>query len=436
MKISSEFVEFESLLELRSFATSQNLFGLLKFAESIVDKTGKILVKENIVVKETTLEKLEELSGQYKESFKLALSKDLLNRFRDAITSKVMDRLKNTDNGFLKNIYDGNQHNYKAYIQHSLQNKKLLLAVFKISSDKEAFFNHAADLALLSMGIVIQKFLRVRMLHRFSFLAGLCADLVYANSGVWKTPTSSDKERKQRAAESAAFLAQFNLNQEIIDGIAKHSYTDTLRENVNDRVLDLPETNDNSDSSVFEGILDTQSADEKEEEEENQASESYNDALAGTIIEAMRIARYIDDTVKRNREREFLAEEIVYFLAYNAEKGYFHKDLVNPMIHKFKEFEKMVYRAKKMAEIENMCLHPPSAWVYPKPNASQVVCKNNVLDCPKIVSGWDLHVINQQESFGWIGVPLEPGNYPKCGFESHLEDFLKEIDSSDSKKDS
>ena len=295
--------------------------------------------------------------------------------------------------------------------------------------EKEPFFNHITDIALLTMGVVIQKFYRIKMLHRYSFLAGLCADLVYADSGVWKIVTTSDSDRKKRASEGAAFLSRFNLPQEIIDGVLKHSYTDTLRENVNNTELDLPEANDSSDKSVFEDIL----GQAGEKEDDGEKKDGYNDTLAATVIEALRIARYIDDTVKRNLDRNFLAEEMVYYLAYNAEKGYFHKDLVTPMIGKFKEFEKQVYRARKMAEIENMCLHPPSSWVYPKPNASQVVCMNRVLDCKKIVSGWDLHVINKQDSYGWIGKPLEPGNYPKCGFESHLEEFLKEMEAEELK---
>lgn len=433
MKISAEHIQFDSLGELKGFIAHQNLFGVLKFSESIVDNTGKTLVKENIVLKESMLEKLENITGQFPEIFKVALTKDILKRFREAITVKVLKRLEVTENDFLKNIYQNNLHNYEAYIRHSLQNKNLLLAVFKISSERENFFNHIAELGLLSMGIIIQKFYRVKMIHRYSFLTGLCTDLVYADTNTWKNPAATDKDRNKRATEGADFISQFKLPLEIHDVIAKHAYSDKTSD-VNKINLDLPVVDENDDTptdSVFDGLIGRN--EETEESDSAGKDESYNEMLASILIESLRIARYIDDVVHKNSEREFLAEEMIYYLAYNAEKGFFHKDLVNPLIEKFKQYKKLIYRAQRMAQIENMCLHPPSAWVYPKPNASQVMCTNRILDCPKLVSGWDIHVISPQEAFGWIGVALDSGNYPKCGFETHLEDLVKEIETDEFK---
>ena len=79
----------------------------------------------------------------------------------------------------------------------------------------------------------------------------------------------------------------------------------------------------------------------------------------------------------------------------------------------------------KIAQIENQCLHPPSAWAYPKPKASQVLCKNNHHTCPHYVSGWNISVISTQEAIGYIGTNLRPGSYPKCRLEKDLEDINK-----------
>ena len=422
MKITASAIEFETFNDLKSFMFRNNLFGIIKLIDAITDNNGKVLVKENVTLKETTIAKLEELVGSFSETFKVQLSKDILKKFREAVAEKIIIRLKESENSFLKHIYKDSKHNYEGYIANALQNKKLLLAIFKISSERENFFNYISELGLISLGIMIQKFYRVRMIHRYSFLAGLCADLQFADGNEWKTPAGTESERSKRAQDGASFLQQFDLPDEIVDAVAKHSYSEATPD-VNRTVKIKLEEIPADGASVFDDIIGAGGDDEDEP-----AESQYDDNLAGTLIEAMRIARYINDVHLANEEKDFLAEELVYYLAYNAEKGRFYNDLVNPVIDRFRDFEKLVRKARKVAEIEGMCLKKPSAWAYPKPNATQVLCKNRVYDCPKIVSGWDIHIIAEKDISCWVGTTLTPGDYAKCSLETLLETVNEEIE--------
>ena len=110
---------------------------------------------------------------------------------------------------------------------------------------------------------------------------------------------------------------------------------------------------------------------------------------------------------------------------YNSEKGIFRKDLADPMINRFVEFDAAIKKIRVIAEIENKCKFPPAAWAYPKPKAAQVLCKERNYQCPFIVNGWDLKIITAQDPFGFIGTSLAVGTYPKCALEEELQKKVK-----------
>ena len=137
--------------------------------------------------------------------------------------------------------------------------------------------------------------------------------------------------------------------------------------------------------------------------------------------ESLRIAHFILETKKRIEDSDYFAEEMVYRISYNAGKGVFHDDLIRPIVRKFQEFELEARKMRRLAEIENRCIHPPSAWAYPKPRAAQILCQNHVQSCPKMIRGWDIHVISPQQAFGWLGADLAAGEYAKCELEKLLQ---------------
>lgn len=122
-------------------------------------------------------------------------------------------------------------------------------------------------------------------------------------------------------------------------------------------------------------------------------------------------------------DTEDIAQKLVVMFAYNVEKKNFNEEIANPMIDCFRQYEKIIKRIRKVAKLENLCLHPPSAWAYPKPKAVQILCKNNHHTCHHYISGWNINVISTQEAIGYIGTSLTPGSYPKCRLEKDLSEL-------------
>ncbi len=141
------------------------------------------------------------------------------------------------------------------------------------------------------------------------------------------------------------------------------------------------------------------------------------------LTEAMKIARFIKETNKKlENSKEDIVEQLLVMFTYNTEKGIFLKDLAYPLIARFKEFKSTVARIRKVAELENRCINPPSAWAYPKPKATQILCKNKIYTCKYFVGGWDISIVNPQTALGYLGLPLNPGSYPKCKLEKELSE--------------
>ncbi|MDF3821866.1 hypothetical protein P3G55_18320, partial [Leptospira sp. 96542] len=158
-----------------------------------------------------------------------------------------------------------------------------------------------------------------------------------------------------------------------------------------------------------------------EDEEEGE----YADDTAEVTLEALKIGRYIMENLKLASDKEHISEKLLVMFTYNAERGIFRKDLADPMMDRFQEFDQAIKRIRIVAEIENNCKFPTSAWAYPKPKAAQILCKDRNYHCPYIVNGWDLRIITPQDPFGYIGTSLETGTYPKCALEEELHARIK-----------
>ncbi|MBI3394665.1 MAG: hypothetical protein HY042_02405 [Spirochaetia bacterium] len=416
MKITADQLQFESLNELLSFSQDYELLGILELAEPVKDRSGNVLIKENVVVKESALHRLESMSGQYEPIFKVTAQQTLLTHIAKILSKIIIARIKSTPLTFTRYLYGETKHKYEAYIRNALRGRKAALAVLKVSREMPAFFDHAVDLGLLALGIVIQRYLRLPFVHQNTFLAGIFADMGLAESHEWKAP-ATDGSAVNRAERSATFAEGFDLPRSVVHAIRHHAVT-----SANPAASEAVLHDEGPAGAFFADVMKDEAALPTESPGKEADPRVQNAEVVAT--EALRIARYIFETTNRLLGQDNAEQDLLAMLVYNAEKGFFYKELVNPIIQRFKSFEELAQRLRKIAVIEKRCLHPPSAWAYPKPRAAQVLCKHRVTDCPYIESGWDLHVISPQEAYGWIGAPLESGHYPKCKLESELQTDL------------
>ncbi|GBF48957.1 hypothetical protein LPTSP4_04630 [Leptospira ryugenii] len=423
MKITSNGIEFQDFPEFKRFVLDYELLGSVALSEPIVDKSGGILLKEKVAIKESLINKLETMDGKFIPSFKLAMSKDLMKMLKTVLAKAVLKRIEDKSNEFIKHLYEKNPEkiaSLKGIIQNSFYTKSLALSFFRILLNEKEFFNHLADMGLLSLGAVIQKNYHFKMVNRYSFLAGMCADIstsreyLYRKSLLGQTLT-------QTTSLSLEITRKFALPDEITSAINGHPITNF--EIPNATLIEI-NVSDLKNHPLNQELLNGTPMEDESTDEEEEATE-YSEETAGVVLAALKIARFIMENLKVSVDKEQVSEKLLVMFTYNAEKGTFRKDIADPMINRFTEFDLAIKKIRVIAEIENKCKFPPAAWAYPKPKAAQVLCKDKNYQCPYIVNGWDLKIISAQDPYGYIGTTLGVGTYPKCALEEELQQKVK-----------
>ncbi|RHX87662.1 hypothetical protein [Leptospira stimsonii] len=425
MKVTHSSIEFDSIDDLIDFTKEFETGSMIRFLSPIEDNSGNVLVKEEVQVKESALARLRDIKGQYNPKFDVKLNKELLEQIQNILAIKVVDQLKVSDMKFLKFMYENSIYNYKGIIRNSLNSKKTVLTLLKAYVQNVNFFKYISELGLLSLGIVmIPDTMKFRLLRRYAFTAGILMDIPRINVDKFTKLPTEDSEKVRVAKACSDILQKLDLQEFTYPAIASHmplGMTDNPEKPISVEKL-TPET---PDETFFEDILsdDGESDSNQSAKRDDAIPEKAYDFFQALLTDALKLARYIANVSHNATDKDYVMEELVYYIAYNTSRKYFDELLANPLVAIFKEFETNVKRLRKIAEVEMKCFFPPSAWAYPKPKSSQVLCKNKVWTCPNIVMGWDIHVITAQEAFGWVGTSLPIDNYPKCKLEEELDDI-------------
>lgn len=420
MKITLAGIEFEELREFSKFVNDLNLLGIVQLRDPIKDKKGNILIKDNVHIKETALKKLESIPGQYESKFRVNMTPELTGRIKKALTAEIMPGIQKSKNEFISILYNNDQSSIvstEGLISSAFYTNDLVLVLYKIMLEQYDFFQHIVSMGLMCLGTVVQKSYSIKLIHRYAFLTGLLSDMIFFKTDYWRT-SNLDENLMIRLAKLNSQIAQnVAMPTQIISAIQNHIVKGIY-------VVDKPDPMDFNllnQNPFLESIPRETGAGDDYALVDNE----YYEETVKILTEALKITRFISETYKRISGADSVAEKLLVMFCYNVEKKIFDKAIANPMIDRFKEYEKIVARTRKIAELENRCIHLPSAWAYPKPKATQILCKNKLIECPNYISGWDINVVTAQEAVGYVGTALKPGSYPKCKLEKELGD-LKE----------
>ncbi|EMF79750.1 hypothetical protein LEP1GSC188_1581 [Leptospira weilii serovar Topaz str. LT2116] len=429
MKVTHSCLEFDSIDDLIDFTREFETGSMIRFLSPIEDNSGNVLVKEEVQIKESTLARLKDIKGQYTPKFDVKLNKELVEQIQNILSVKIVDQLKDTDMRFLKFMYENAVYNYKGIIRNSLLSKKTVLTLLKVYKQNLNFFKYISELGLLALGIVmIPDTMKFRLLRRYAFTAGVLMDVPRIGVDRFIKLPSDDNEKVRIAHKCSDVLQKLDLIGFTYGAISSHMPLGMIDNPEKLISIDKGGESESINENFLDDIVsnDGESDSKEDRSKEDAIPEKSFDLFQALLTNALKLARYIANVSHNASDKDYVMEELVYYITYNTSKKYFDELLANPLVSTFKEFEVNVKRLRKIAEVEMKCVYPPSAWAYPKPKSSQVLCKNKVWDCPNIVMGWDIHVITTQEAFGWVGTSLPIDNYPKCRLEEELDIIITE----------
>lgn len=438
MRISNKEILFDQPRTFQSFVGDLELIGQIRFSQPICDNSGSIMIREKIFVKQSLIERLTEMSGQYKLPIAVEATDDLMAKIQLHLTNNIQKQIDQPGNALLRRLYSSLNRNHRPFILHSFRNRTLALLSYRLLNEKPDLFTHLSILGLTCLGIVLQQNVALPLIHRHAFLAGFTCMIGLADTDTWHFTPEEDAERKRRLERGAALIDQLGFAPGL-GNVVRDSYFPTAEPKVVEDqftgvlggLVDAP-ANDQAQPAA--GASDASDNAEASGEDENTTTRTVDPEAAPIITESLRLARFAYEMIVNSKDRVGAVQGLIQQMAYNSAKGYFSKRLVHGVADRFTEFESDVRYLEAIADVERKCLHGNNAWAYPKPRASQVLCSKNMLACPYLQNGWDFHLVSPQNAYGRIGQHLPAATYHKCSLEDDLPAIPVEMSASKKKK--
>lgn len=442
MKLTESSFLITSLNEFENFYLELELKGILTLDQDFIDKSGNILIRKEATIRPSFIERLKQNRGTFEEKFYIKITPQLINIISDYLSNIIVENIKKWD--FLDKLYIVSLNKPRNIIKNALKYPRFCIAIYILFKKNKEHFDYLSRVSLLSLAIVLLQELSMKGLHTFTFLSSFISEFSFPNHQTAMQSYDDLELHKQFIQKSISLVEKLMLPKDIEKILNSIQILSALNEeeikkkeisklSKEDPTLLLFEEEFFSQENNTNEIIPTQGNDQNEEVDEemlNNIQKQYlSDKAIQIIAESIKFTRYIFFLYKKIEDKENIYQEISFRVAYTAKRGYFDYQLLKPVINKFKDIEQEMKNLMIIASIEKKCLYPPSAWAYPKPKATQIVCRNKVVECPYIKLGWDLFVVKEQEPYGWIGTSLPEGRYFKCKLEDLLpakkEDLIK-----------
>lgn len=463
MEFRPGVVILNSYYELLMFCEDFSLYGSVELSAPLEDANGHVLIQSGVVLRPQHFARLQELDGRYDPRFELKMVAEIHRNMREFVIREISASGSRLSAGFTNHLAEMVPGSLTGLMQAALDRPGLVQLLYYLLVRDREFFRHLANLATLALMIAAIHPGAPRYGRRHAFLAGLCADLALGDSGAWQFPIIGGAAKLQSSGVAARFAGKLlRLPAETVEAIASHPVSipdndiepavaparaaETVAELIDGEyyreiarfLAEEAERSERSasteDSSREDGDPESEniSGDNPEHFEENPRANSKEppeeeaaaEARAHFVLHVLRMARYLDDISRRFRDPEEFTEQAVYMIAYNAGKNVFDKSIANAIVRAFEKYRVKANRVSQIAAIENECLHPPSALAYPRPlDASQIMCQHNVTGCEHYIPNWGIHIVAPMNAFGWLGVLLQPGEYPKCALGAKLKNI-------------
>ncbi|MCB1158451.1 MAG: hypothetical protein H7A25_05100 [Leptospiraceae bacterium] len=413
MKLKPNCLEFYDIGELITFIERFHLNNCFQLANQLIDNSGTVMVKSHSLISDAILKRLISIQEDFEPTFKILINRDLQNRLNPILAKKIYKRIDVQDNTIANFLLNNSERKVDilSLIENAFTDPAISLALLYFYTTEPEFFNYMADMGLLTMSITLQNPEYFKFLTRYSFLSGLFCDLSMAGSNFYKIQNFTEAQFKELSSISAHFCDKINLPYEVV------SIVETPVITIVDDAKPVHINMDNLKENVFFREVSRTAPSQRDE---------FSEEVIRHVLEAMKIARFIKEMNRRLGEDKDPGSKILTMFSYNIEKGFFEGQLPKKVVSRFKQYSELLDNIKRIAEIEKSCPFE-SAWAYPKPRSTQVLCQKKLEKCPLSIRGRDINIVNPLNPFGYIGKRMEKGYYPKCKLEAKLVKPAKNV---------
>lgn len=427
MLIRKNEIEVHGASELASFVSRFDLAGSVQLQEPILDQAGNILVREKVNLSDSVIKKIIQLEGRHISVLKLALSDLLVQKIGCRLGKEILASAISEEDSCLRHIYRDISSASLSVIENSLASRNLILYAFTLFLSRKDFFSFSSRNGLMTFAPMLKKDVLLPHIRRYAFLTGFLSVTALSDSDIWKTCSDDAEELHSMLKISAQHSARLGIPREIVNALVSADFSGfkafQKQASGSRRIYSEPDfsyVSDNYDDSY-----------------PDLGNESEN--ISCVLRECLKISVFLSFVRKSMEEdgivqAESSLEKMILSFAYNMEKGIFSRELGAGILESFQEYRTQISNIRRIAEIESKCPFKESyAWAYPKPNPTQILCREKNHRCRNCVSGWEISLFNAVPAFGYIGLSLKPGKYPKCLLEDMLPKHPGTVKAAESK---
>lgn len=364
----------------------------LELKESIKDDNDKVLLQAKRPLKINLLETLDDKYKGKKFNFVIELTEDLILKVFSVLKKDIDKKLGMYDYSFAGYLFKKNKIDLIRVLKRALSKNFFVTYLLSLLYADRKIWDHLMEVSLTSLGLLasISDDDIEYQDYGVMFQAGMLHDYSIVNLSNWSDHENFESQDADHDKKSGQGIAAKDLNPMVKEIIENHNHL---------RVRFL-------------------------EENEAKSTRWYNSKtdIMSTILNVVEYYIWFKGESKVNEsESESATGSVLYQLGLLTEKGNFPYGLMKFFKIFYSKYTEIFEYGQNIGAIENSCVHKRYALAYPKPKATQVLCKDNLKDCPKRIHSQRINVVkNQTEENNRYGTELKKGWYDKCSLTSEL----------------
>jgi len=376
----NNIIKTENISEIQQITKFLERADIISFQNEIKSKNGNILVQADRPLTENFLKNLLLRTDIANDCFNIKITDNLKAALTNAISKQFSTRMDLSDYSFCAYLINKKDIDFTRIIKTSLNNEPFFALVTNIFLSHYPIIDHLIEVTLMGLGL-LNNIKNISLenidLSRY-FQAGMLHDYSLMEKANWETEDSFT-ENTEHDKDSAIQLSGKNLPKEIAEIILTHNKLITQ---------DIDEDKWHSNKTELLSII-------------------------------LRLCEYFTFINRTSKKEDGDLTEIIYKISFVAEKGNFPNSLINMFSEFFHKYTPIFNYGKKIASVENMCVHENLAYAYPKPKSTQLLCINNNIPCEHRLSSQPLKIVSDTNIHNDLKT-LKSGWYYKCLFSDQL----------------
>ncbi len=391
MEFLDDAITTNDIHDIFRLATVLGSMEILELRESIKDDNDKVLLQSKRPLKTNLLEALDDKYKGKKFNFVIELTESIRLALLGLLRKDIEKKLGMFDYSFAGYLFKKSKLDMARVVKRALSKNYFVTYLISLLYGQRKIWEHLMEVALTSVGLLASVGDDDVDYSDYGvmFQAGMMHDFSISQMANWEELDSFEGTVAEHDKESGAKIAGKDLHPAIKEIIENHSHL---------RVRFLDE-NDAKITRWYQSKTD----------------------IMSTILHVVEYFIWFNKEMPAGGEGDGVSGSVLYQMGLLTEKGNFPYGLMRFFKLFYSKYAEVFEYGQEIGKIENACVHKLYALAYPKPKATQILCRDNLRECPNRIHSQRINIVTSvDEENNRFGSELKKGWYDKCSLSSTL----------------